>query len=202
MDRGRMLVAGFALLPIPLFAVLATASTRVPQPTYRDGPPPGFSGGFGEPGCDGCHFGGPVDDGVGKLTIDGIGDSYTPGASYSISVSLTRPGMKLAGFQITTRFAANGDQAGELVVGPSHDQAIGITVDRNVQYLFQRANGATPVGDSLRWTFRWTAPASGGTILVSASANAANGDDATSGDYVYRLSRTLSPSAPGTPPNP
>jgi hypothetical protein len=50
----------------------------------------------------------------------------------------------------------------------------------------QRDEGSRLVAaDTARWILVWAAPAAGGTVLVHAAGNAADGDDSALDDFVY-----------------
>lgn len=163
---------------------------------YRDGPPPGFSGGFGEDTCQGCHFepGVEVNEPGGSVTLAGVPESYEGGRAYPIIVTLTREGMRVAGFEMTARFAEGGAQAGGLTAPEDAAERVRVTTDRDVQYAHQRlAGSALAAPDTARWTVLWTAPAGGGAVVFDVAANAANEDDSSSGDYVYTADAKTTP---------
>src|SRR5262245_53069200 len=76
----------------------ASVRLKADTPGYADGAPPGFSGGFGESGCDSCHFEGAVNAAPGRVTLTGVPERFTPGTAYPITITLSRPEMKMAGF--------------------------------------------------------------------------------------------------------
>jgi hypothetical protein len=174
------------LVPIVLIGT-ASASTDA----YRDAPPPGFSSGFGEPSCHACHFSREPNEAPGRLGLRGVPERYTPGATYPITVTLTRPGMAIAGFQFTARFTDGGLQAGTLAPARSDSARLTITIDHNIAYAYQvRAGSALAARDTASWTLLWTAPATARAVSFHAAANAANGDDTVDGDFVYTTSAT------------
>jgi hypothetical protein len=155
---------------------------------YLDGAPPGFSGGFGEDSCLACHFDEDLNEPPGRLILSGVPASYTPGETYSVSVALTRPGMVLAGFQLTARFE-DGTQAGTLTSPSGAEERVAISPDTETRVLYahQRGTAAEPAAPgAARWTVSWTAPAADArAVLFHAAANAADGDGSASGDFVY-----------------
>jgi hypothetical protein len=152
---------------------------------YRDGPPAGFSGGFGEDHCQACHSGEKLNAGPGLLTISAP-ERYSPGETYAVTVTLTRPGMAAGGFQLTARFEADSAQAGTLAPAKGQQDRVKVVSDRGVQYAYHlRPGTALTATDVVRWTLQWTAPAGGRTVLFHAAANAADGDDSQFGDFVY-----------------
>ena len=122
----------------------------------------------------------------GQLTIVGVPERYVAGARYEITVTLTRPEMKIGGFQLAARFEANGAQAGTLAARPTDAKQIKVETVDGVQYANQlKAGTALTSPGSVRWTLVWTAPPPSGPVLFHASGNAANNDEFASGDYVY-----------------
>jgi hypothetical protein len=167
---------------------------------YAEGAPPGFSGGFNEQSCHACHFHEDLDSGPGRVTIAGVPERFAAGERYPLTVTLTRPGMKLAGFQLTARFKDGGAQAGTLGPGPEDEARVGIDVQDGVQYANQRRQGSeatTP--DAARWSLVWTAPETGAPVVFHASANAANGDETAEGDYVHTTVVDVVPDRQGPP---
>jgi len=183
---GATLLAGGIALAAA--SVAATAATRPPAGHDQDGPPPGFSGGFGEPSCYACHLSEEPDTGPGRLWIEGFPEAYEPGETYPIRVTFTRPRMAAAGFQLTTRFEESGEQAGRVWIVPGEEALVGVASDRGVDYAHQRAAGATPTQpDTARWILLWTAPDGVGTIRLHVAGVAGDGDGSASGDLVYTL---------------
>ena len=161
---------------------------------YAEGAPPGFSGGFTEQACDACHFHAAPNAGPGRLALDGAPDRFAGGESYRVTVSLTQPAMKLAGFQLTARFKDDGAQAGTLAKDALSDARVGIDTQSGVQYAGNRREGAAPVApDASRWTIVWTAPSATRAVVFHVAANAANGDERADGDYVYTATRESYP---------
>ena len=163
-------------------------------PRYAEGAPPGFSGGSGEQSCHACHFEAEINQKPGLLTVTGVPERFTPGERYTLTVSLTRPGLKLGGFQLAARLD-NGAQAGTLTAPPDNAGRIGIESQGGIQYASQRRPGATPVAaDTTRWTVLWQAPAAPAqAVQVHVAANAADGDESVRGDYIYTTVLKTSP---------
>jgi hypothetical protein len=179
--RCSLLFAATALVAALLLAV----ASSVPISAYADGAPPGFTGGFGESACDACHFEADINVKPGQLTISGVPERFTPGERYVLSLTLSRPGMKMGGFQLASRITDGGAQAGTLAPGPGEEKRIKIE-SGTIQYANQRLDGtAAAEPDTAKWILVWTAPAATGAVTFHASANAADGDGAARGDYVY-----------------
>jgi hypothetical protein len=167
-------------------AVVATAVRLAASHAYVEGAPPGFSGGFTEESCHACHFEAEPNSGPGRVTIEGVPAAFAPGERYTLTITLKRAGMKLAGFQLTVRTKDSGAQAGTIAPGAGEADRVKVETQAGVQYAGQKKIGA-PVGagDAATWTIVWTAPASGGPVIVHVSANAADGNERADGDFVY-----------------
>ena len=164
---------------------VARASETTKGFVYRDGPPLGFSGGFGEDHCQACHNSEKLNANPGSVTLS-VPERYSPGKAYSVTVTLKRPGMKIGGFVLTARFENDSAQAGTLSPGDDQQGRVKIANDRGVQYAYHSRPGTELTSpDLVRWTVQWTAPTGTRSVLFNAAANAANGDDTQSGDFVY-----------------
>jgi hypothetical protein len=164
---------------------------------FPDGAPPGFTGGFGEPTCQQCHFGGTLNEEGGSLSIEGVPDAYRPGGRYRLVLTLRRGDMERGGFQLAARFAdgtAAGGQAGSFQVA---DERVKVVADAQgrVQYAGHARPGVEPTGEGTSvWVLEWAAPAeAAGPVTFHAAANAADGDESPLGDLVYTTQRTIQP---------
>jgi hypothetical protein len=166
-------------------AVVAATMRLVASHGYADGAPPGFSGGFKEDSCHACHFHEEPNAVPGRVALDGVPATYAPGERYTVTVTLTRPGMKLAGFQLAARFKDGGAQAGTLAPGPDDAGRIKVESHGGVEYAGQNKAGVSVAADAAMWTVVWTAPKSGGAVTFHVSANAADGNGNAEGDFVY-----------------
>lgn len=149
---------------------------------------PARTGGFGEMTCQQCHWENPLNDPPGRLTLDGIPETYTPGEQYLITLTLARPGLGRAGFQLAAREEGidmnSGSDAGELRDADGRSERV--QDDRKRVTYLQHSPAATDprAPGAATWTFTWTAPPEG-AVVFHAAANAANGDDSPLGDYIY-----------------
>lgn len=169
---------------------LAIALSAAGAVAYRAGPPPGYTGAFGEPDCGECHFDAIRDDEAGAVEIRAPAN-YEPGRTYEIVVKLAHPRVPAAGFQLTARFLDGTDagrQAGRLE--PGNDRTRVETGDDGVVYASHGAAGVEPESPELaRWTLRWTAPAEHDAVAPVAfdvAAQVANDDDSEFGERLYR----------------
>lgn len=162
---------------------------------YPDAPPPGMTGGFGEPTCVQCHFEGFQPASGGGLVIEGLPAKYTPGSRYVLTVALDRPDMGRAGFQLAARFVegpARGRQAG--AVRPLADDAM-VTELVGVAYVHQTLGGSRLAEPGrARWRVEWKAPSPAqGAVAFHVAGNAANGDESALGDHVYAFEAKVAP---------
>ena len=190
---------GRGLLAAVLGAVLVAASAPERAPS-RDEPPVGFSGGFGEDTCVACHFEADLNAGPGALSLEGLPEGYAPGKSYPVTVVLTRPGMKIGGFELTARFQEGGAQAGSLEPAAGEEAHVKVSTSFDVQYAHHvRAGTEVVKADTARWRVVWTAPArAGGPVQFNAAGNAADADDSQFGDYIFATSASA-PAATSEP---
>lgn len=161
---------------------------------FPDGAPPGHTGGFGEPNCGACHFGGDSPADETGLRLKNLGDTYKPGRIYEFVLHLADPG-KVGGFQMSVRFndaPYHGQSAGRL---ESDGDRLRVVEGDKVQYLGHREVGRRDhASDDIRWRIRWTAPEkSGGGVIVHIAAVAGDDDESPIGDTVYALTRQLQP---------
>lgn len=177
--------AGVALGMAGLLTALAAGKAAV---LYPDGPPPGHTGGFGEPTCLECHFDGPLNPPEGTVAVDGLPAWYVPGRTYALRVELRHPALVTAGFQLAVRFADGaeaGRQAGRLSAG---EDAVDVVVvdSAGVAYAQHTRAGTVPASaGAAAWVVLWTAPETGHPVVVHVAANAANDDASEFGDNVY-----------------
>lgn len=171
-------MVGF-LLVLPLIGV-----------AYREGPAANVTGGFGEPSCHECHFDQPLNDASGRLSLGGVPDQYRGRQPYRITVTLERPGVTRAGFEISARFASGeqrGRQAGSWRALDDRVQIIRSETDAALLFVQHNGAGSVPANPgSASWTMEWAAPDSAmDDVQFNVAANAANDDASPLGDYIY-----------------
>jgi hypothetical protein len=200
--RGRRAIGLAALGASTIAAALAAGVAAHASPTWprahpmmRDMPPLAHTGGFGEPTCTACHFDGGLNDAAGSLAIDGLPARYEPGRRYRLTITVRHPDLRLAGFELASRFATgpdSGRQAGSLA--PTDDRAqVSTDETSRIQYAHHLRSGTTPLPPGVgRWTVEWTAPTAGtGPVAIHVVGNAANDNDSPMGDYIYARSATI-----------
>jgi hypothetical protein len=161
---------------------------------FSSGPPAGVSGAPGEGNCTACHNSFELNSGPGSVSIGGLPGSYSPLQEVIVSVTTNHPDGFLYGFQLTA-IDGTGTQAGTLVVTDDvNTQLREAFVGGNPrQYIEQTLSGAFPiVFDQRTWTFKWIAPATNvGPVGFYAAGNGANGNNETTGDFIYTTSATV-----------
>lgn len=175
---------------------------------YASGPPAYVTGDPVSPDngatCNqsGCHTGTGVNAGGGAVTIATTANgTYTPGQTYTVTVTVTDSKQRAWGFELTARALSNNNQAGSLTSADSSTfvQCADTSLPPcraafNTQFI-QHSQPKTTAGSGT-FTFAWTAPASGtGTVVMYAAGNAANGDGTNAGDHIYTTNIQLKQAA-------
>ncbi len=151
-------------------AAALLAAAPLPEAAYLEGPPPARTGGFGGDTCHVCHFENDLDAPGGSLTIRGVPDTFDPSATYRITVSLERPAMARAGFQLAARVGAgdgDGGPAGALQVVAGDDRVQVVTAADGLAHAQHTEPGtALPRPGTASWTVEWRPPAAGAAAAV------------------------------------
>jgi hypothetical protein len=201
--RGRRVIllaalgasAALSFLSMGAASASASASRERVHRLLRDAPPLAHTGGFGEPTCLTCHMDGELNETGGTLVIEGLPARYAAGRRYVLTVAVSHPELRAAGFELSARYESGPDsarQAGALAV--SDDRAkVSTEETTRVQYAHHLRSGTTPLpAGSGRWTIAWIAPATpSGPVVFHVAANAANDNDSPMGDYIYARSFTV-----------
>lgn len=169
-----------------------------PVAAFSSGPPDGHAG---DPPafdtCTACHGSFPLNSGPGLVSIAGLPAAYTAGQTYPLTVSIQQDGQRRWGFETTVMREDDGNEAGALspvdVALVQLSEGPGTARD----YLKQTSAGSFAGQlDAASWQILWTAPAAGaGDAHFYLTANAANNNGLTGGDYVYAID-LLVPEAP------
>lgn len=197
MSAGRGLAA--TAVAVSMLGVWSSPSVERVEAggRYLDGPPPGYTAGFGEASCHECHFEQEFNDAVGALQVAGVPDPYVLGQAYRLTVRLTHPEMQRGGFQLSAR-AANGNPRGRHVgtLRPTDDR-VGLSGDgggAGVYAHHTEAGTSLTSAQEATWTVDWTAPSLPIPIVFHVAANAANDDASEFGDHIYTTERMVRPS--------
>ena len=136
----------------------------------------------------------------GSVVVDGLPSTFEPGAEYVLSVRMEAEETTLAGFQLTARFAEEG-QGNAGALSPL-DGRTALSDSLGVRYLHHTREGASTADPSgSTWDFIWTAPDDAEPVVFNVAANSGNGDNSPLGDLVFVHETTLSPGF-GTDPAP
>ncbi len=170
---------------------------------YTSGPPVSNTGAPGENTCRSCHAGfslNPDLEASAQIVVRQNGqavESYVPGQSYEVEVTVSRTGTTKFGFQMTALGSGNA-MAGNwtAAAGTSTGNGTGSLSAR--RYIHHNSGGVS--GTNVKtWNFTWNAPATGlGNVVFYLAYNCANNNNSSSGDRIYTSSLTL-PEAVVTP---
>ena len=166
--------------------VLSGTAAAVPAVPTVEGPPPGFTGGFGEQSCVVCPQGSDINAFGGRVVVEGLPTVYAPGRESLLTVLLEAEETQAAGFQITSRYTGGvgwGRNAGRL--SPA-DARVSVTDSAGVSYVHQSREGSrTLSSDGSSWSVIWVAPTEGGPVTINVAANSGNADNSPLSDLVY-----------------
>jgi len=191
-----LMPAGSGRLMITVMVLFAALLSKLALGN-SSGPQPRLTGGFQEGTCVRCHNAHGLNDGRllgGVFKVDGAPRSYQAGQTYPITVAIAHPGQSRWGFELTSRFAESGKQAGALTPA---DKMTQVKTDADIQYAMHTAEG-TRKGEKdgpIEFHLNWTAPATpGGMVIFNATGNAADGSDSPTGDFIYSAGNFSKPS--------
>lgn len=178
------LLAGFSYHHIANSYESPASGWLITSTFYPDHLAGAFTGGFNEPNCQSCHFDYDLNKSEGRLTISGIESVLVPSKDYNISITVTRPDLGKAGFQMTSRYP-DGTQAGQFQL--NDNVTLTPNTPGNVAYLQHAVGNVEPDNMVKTWSFTWTTPDTikSESIIFNFAANAANGDASEFGDWIY-----------------
>lgn len=168
-----------------------------------NGADPRLTGAPGDQNCTRCHSGTAVNSANGSVKI-ATNLTYTPGVKQRITVTVADSGQRRWGFQLTARLNSNlsGGQAGTLAAVDANarvtcetGRAAPCTSASVVQFATHTQTGTrNGTTGSVDFLVDWTPPDTNvGNITLYAAGNAANGNNADTGDRIYTTSVELSP---------
>lgn len=186
-------------MPAVIIAMITGASLSDNGKAARTGAP-------GEQNCTDCHGDYTVNSGGGSIAISAptmVGNQYTPGQTYNMTVTVSRNANGLFGVGIEALTTANQNAGTLNITNAASTQIKSATVSgvsrRNIVHTLN--GGSTP--SSKAFNFSWTAPASGtGNVMFYFSGVAGDGDGNEGGDYVYagsQLFTEVTCAAPAAP---
>lgn len=154
----------------------------------------GHTGAPGETSCAGCHAG---TDNSGSATITysiaGGVTQYIPGQVYSFTVSINQTGIDKMGFSCLALKNSNNTTIGNFQLTDAIRTRAYTDGPRN--YVSHKPCAADVISLGFNeWSFNWQAPPTNeGNITIYLGALASNHNHATSGDFTYTRSLTLTP---------
>jgi hypothetical protein len=174
------------VLAIPTAFLLLTSEIM-----SSGGSPGGRTGSPGDGGanCTACHSSTPINQEYWVFSSEMMINGYEPGQTYNVMVYGLDSDADKFGFEATAE-DNSGNKVGTFDAGfTGMTQTI-----NNSKAITHTALGTTPLADTgTVWFFSWTAPATNvGDITFYAAINAANGNNATSGDQIH-LSQSTYP---------
>lgn len=173
-----------------------SASAFGPSPTHTNAP--------GEANCTSCHADFKLNEGEGRVLIQGVSANYSPGQQMNIVVRAEQENAVIYGFQLTA-IDSTGQKVGTFTIPLTSENRIqilqGVVGPQNLlrEYVEHTSGGLSNGQFGFNtWEFSWTAPMqSVGRVDFYATANAANSDGGTGGDYIYATTASTAP--PSTP---
>ena len=191
---GVLFILGSAVLP--LFA-------------HSYGPPPAVTAGPGDnqKACTQCHAG-TLNSGAGGVKITTLsGPVYIPGVRQRIFVTVSDPAQQRWGFELTARLDSDptNGSAGDLIPVDNFTQVIcadaGAKPCSGTSFIEHTSVGTrNGTKNGATFQFDWNPPATDvGTVTFYVAGNAANGNSASTGDFIYTSSLQMSPVKPVAP---
>ena len=173
------------------------------------GPPPAVTGAPGDnaKSCTLCHAG-TLNSGSGSVKIIPLsGAVYIPRVRQRIMVQVSDPNQQRWGFQLTARLNSDpqNSSAGDLVPIDNLTQVIcgdaGAKPCTGVSFIEHTSAGTrNGLKNGAIFQFDWNPPATNaGAVTLYVAGNAANGNSAPTGDFIYTSSLQLDPATPLAP---
>jgi hypothetical protein len=175
----------FVILIVFLIPLIVWSSSRNP-PLSRTGAP-------GESTCASCHGGGP---GGGRVAIASLnGNTYTPGVTQHLTVTITDANAAAWGYEMTAvQASATSTGAGTFVATDTNSS---VRASGTKSYA-EQANDFAGTTASHTYAVDWTPPATNvGNVTLYAAALGADNSGDTSGDSVYTTNLSLTPTSSG-----
>ncbi|MFT3746594.1 MAG: carboxypeptidase regulatory-like domain-containing protein [Pyrinomonadaceae bacterium] len=186
---------------ICVFAVLTLIGNQQRAAASAYGPTPSHTSAPGEANCTACHTDYAVNSGEGMVEISGIPATYTSGQQFNIVVTATQLNAVIYGFQFTA-IDSTGQKVGTYDIPAASEDRIQLLqglVGQNMlrEYMEHKSGGLSNGQFGFNsWQFNWTAPSTSvGRVDFYATANCANSDGNTSGDYIYATTTATVPAA-------
>lgn len=175
------------------------------------GPAPRVTGAPGDSprACTSCHAGGALNSRSGSVSVVlQSGPFYIPGVRQRVAVQVSDPGQSRWGFELTARLNSDLEkgQAGDFTPVDHMTQVIcednaPKPCTSGLTFVTHTSAGSRPgARGGVTFQFDWTPPATNaGPVTFYVAGNAANGNNANTGDLIYTSSIQLSPALPAAP---
>jgi hypothetical protein len=157
----------------------------------------GKTGSPGETTCNttNCHTGNTVNATGGSVTIDCptmTNWKYVPGQSYQVNVTVEKTGVSLFGLGFEALTSAGANAGSFTITNATQTTTKSTTIIGNSRTsVVHKLNGGAS-SNTHTFSFTWNAPASDiGTITFYVAGNAANANNAVTGDFIYTASQVV-----------
>lgn len=152
------------------------------------GAPAARTGAPGESSCVSCHSGTAQDgnNGINQLVLDGGGTTYTPGTTYSMTLTLTDNANK-NGFELVA-LDDTDEMAGSFTITDPTNTGLTTNSLLGREYVTHTAQG----NSESTWSFDWEAPSGQGDVTFYVATNKTNFSGTNAGDVIYLSSHTFS----------
>lgn len=194
------------LATLSILVVLVIIFTSAVEKVQKSAGPPSCSA--GEPpnntNCTNCHNDGVVNTGSATVNFDlgGADVDYVPGKTYTITVSVSKAGMRRAGFQCIALQDNNNkispgtvtltDVKRTQLLNKNISHSGGCLDEERVWIEHTYAGNSSNDSGISRWSYQWKAPSEGvGPITFYLAALEANNDLSETGDEVYTIKKTI-----------
>ncbi len=194
------ILPSLALVSLGFFAFQQTTSTgngvveKFKKEHFQtSGGQSGLTGAPGESNCTQCHSG-SVLSGTGQNIVSLLSGvtpvtSYTPGSTYTVTLSLTSNPSK-RGFSAVALTDADVNAGTTIGAGIGGTQNFTAAGRQYVSHTTASAASASP------FAWSWVAPATNvGNVTFYVASNAANDDSGTAGDMIYLSQHVITPAA-------
>lgn len=175
---------------------LSLVAILVINGAYSFGRTGAYSGSPGDNGstCTSCHGGGPAQNIANAVTTNIPTSGYSPGDTYTITLSISHPTNTVFGFQVTAEDASNAK------VGTFLAPNTAVQVVNGGNAATHTTSGNTGTNNARTWTVEWVAPPAGtGDVTFYAAFNSGNGSNAN--NQVRTSSTTVIEDIPAPPLN-
>ncbi|MBL7923695.1 MAG: T9SS type A sorting domain-containing protein [Bacteroidia bacterium] len=179
----------YMLYVLPLVIIVMTSSI------LSDNGKAGKTGSPGELTCIDCHSDFTPNTAGGSISISNTGMTnwqYSPGQTYTITVTVARTGSSLFGLGVECLTAANANAGIFTITNTASTQLKTATVNGVIRTnVVHQLNGGA-AANTKSFSFNWTAPVAGtGTVKFYYAGIAANNNGNEAGDYVYNGSQNV-----------